>query len=83
MDKETKALINFYKNQIKDLEDKNKEKQDKLDKIENYVNKKKLYEIKKEYFLPTSTTTQANYKLYCTDEIARYNILQIIKGEDK
>ena len=37
MDKETKALIDFYKNQIKDLKEQNKEKQDKLDEIEKYM----------------------------------------------
>ena len=36
MDKETKALIDFYKNQIKD-------KQDKLDKLEEYI-KNNMYE---------------------------------------
>ncbi len=37
MDKETKSLIDFYDNKIKDLENKNKEKQDKLDEIEEYI----------------------------------------------
>lgn len=35
MDKETKALIDFYDNRIKDLEDKNKEKQDHLNNVLN------------------------------------------------
>jgi prefoldin subunit 5 len=37
MDKETKALIDFYDNKIKELEKQNKEKQDKLKKIEEYI----------------------------------------------
>jgi response regulator of citrate/malate metabolism len=71
MDKETKALIDFYDNKTKELEKQNKEKQDKLDKIEEKIN----HEWFKRIQLGIIDKTFSEYELK--------NILQIIKGEDK
>ena len=68
MDKETKALIDFYDNKIKDLEDKNKEKQNKLDEIEEYLQDRKSMAYFKGAF---------SYGEFVN------NVLDIIKGEDK
>lgn len=68
MDKETKALIDFYDNRIKELENKNKEKQDKLDKIEKYLQDRKAMTYFKGAF---------SYGEFVN------NVLDIIKGEDK
>lgn len=71
MDKETKALIEFYHNRIKDLENKNKDKQNQLNQVLDDCDllQHKLDKIKK---LITATTFHTNE-----------DILKIIKGEDK
>ena len=68
MDKETKALIDFYDNRIKYLENKNKEKQDKLDKIEKYLQDRKAM---------TYFNGAFSYGEFVN------NVLDIIEGEDK
>ena len=79
MDKETKNLIDFYDKRIKDLENKNKEKQDKLDEIENYIENNTT---------TIETTTYGDFfknkrtYIYTLSEELK-EILQIIKGEDK
>lgn len=68
MSKEINALIDFYDNKIKDLENKNKEKQDKLDKIKKYIKGHQIFGMR---YGKTLYADSLN------------NILQIIKGEDK
>lgn len=75
MDKETKALIDFYDNQIKDLKSQKNQAlndcdllQHKLDKIEKYI---KGHQIFGRRYGKTLYADSLN------------NILQIIKGEDK
>ena len=73
MDKETKALIDFYDNKIKDLENKNKEKQDKLEYVIEQMNfiLEDCEKIDNDIYLVKDLKWEIN------------QILQIIKGEDK